>query len=93
MIGVPDLKISFPSETVKMQEGDIVVCYTDGATETENSQGEQFGAERLSKIIQLNKDKASTEICSCILESLKAFAGSVPFKDDITTLVFKRTKP
>ena len=92
MIGISDLKVSFPSTTVAMQEGDIIVCFTDGITETENPLREQFGTEKLSKAIQLNKDKTSKEIGACILDSLKTFADCVPFQDDITILVIKRVK-
>ena len=32
--------------------GDLLVLYTDGITEAEHSQGEEFGMERLSAVIR-----------------------------------------
>lgn len=93
MIGVPDLKVSFPSTKVTIQEGDIIVCFTDGITETENSLREQFGTERLTKIIHDNKDKTSKEIGDIILHEIKTFAGCVPLQDDITIIVLKKQNP
>jgi sigma-B regulation protein RsbU (phosphoserine phosphatase) len=35
-----------------MNEGDVLLLYTDGATETLNTKGEEFGVERLSNILK-----------------------------------------
>lgn len=93
MIGVSDLQVLFPAEKEKINTDDIIVCFTDGITETENFLREQFGTERLTKIIHDNKDKTSKEIGDIILHEIKTFAGCVALQDDITIIVLKKQNP
>ncbi len=41
--------------------GDVLVLYTDGVTEPENSLGEEFGMERLSTAIRLGHAMSADE--------------------------------
>src|ERR1700682_4817727 len=42
--------------------GDLLVLYTDGITEAENSQGEEFGLERLSAVIRRDSSLSAKEL-------------------------------
>ena len=69
--------------------GDILVLYTDGVTEAENSLGEEFGMERLSTLIRLGHALSADELMNHILESVTDFSRDVGFDDDATILVVK----
>jgi serine phosphatase RsbU (regulator of sigma subunit) len=69
--------------------GDILVLYTDGITEAENSQGEEFGMERLSAVIQRSSSLSAEELMDNILQSAEDFCRGVGFHDDATVLVVK----
>ena len=69
--------------------GDILVLYTDGITEAENSQGEEFGMERLSAVIRRDSSLSAEEILSNIFQSAEEFCQGVGFGDDATALVVK----
>ena len=69
--------------------GDILVLYTDGITEAENSQGEEFGMERLTAVIQRNSSLSAEELMDNILQSAEDFCQGVGFNDDATVLVVK----
>jgi serine phosphatase RsbU (regulator of sigma subunit) len=69
--------------------GDILVLYTDGITEAENSQGEEFGMERLSAVIRRDSSLSAEEIMSDIFQSAEMFCQGVGFEDDATALVVK----
>ena len=71
--------------------GDILVLYTDGVTEAENSQGEEFGVERLSNLIRRGQTLSANELMNHILESVTEFSRDVGFEDDATILVVKFT--
>jgi sigma-B regulation protein RsbU (phosphoserine phosphatase) len=71
--------------------GDILVLYTDGVTEAENSLGEEFGMERLSTLIRLGHALSADELMNHILESVTDFSRDVGFDDDATLLVVKFT--
>jgi serine phosphatase RsbU (regulator of sigma subunit) len=74
---------------VSLTAGDILVLYTDGVIEAENSQGEEFGVERLSTLIHRGHMLSSDELMNHILESIADFSRNVAFEDDVTILVVK----
>jgi sigma-B regulation protein RsbU (phosphoserine phosphatase) len=69
--------------------GDLLVLYTDGVTEAENSQGEEFGMERLSALIRRDSSLSAEELMDNIFESAEDFCQGVGFNDDATVLVVK----
>jgi serine phosphatase RsbU (regulator of sigma subunit) len=69
--------------------GDILVLYTDGVTEAENSRGEEFGMERLSTLIRRGHMLSADGLMNHILERVTDFCRDVGFDDDLTILVVK----
>jgi serine phosphatase RsbU (regulator of sigma subunit) len=69
--------------------GDILVLYTDGVTEAENSLGDEFGMERLSTLIRHGHRLSADRLMNHILESVTDFCRDVGFNDDLTILVVK----
>ena len=72
------------SETLHHLEEFVFFGFTDGLTETFNAEDEQFGEERLEKLLCENSD--ATILHNTILEELDAFRGDIPYSDDITML-------
>ncbi len=93
MIGIADMAVAFPQVEFRMEENDVLVCYTDGITEAENSSGEQFGRERMMKIICENADKTAAEISAAIFEGLNLFLKRAELDDDTTLIVLKKENP
>jgi sigma-B regulation protein RsbU (phosphoserine phosphatase) len=81
----------YESKKVIISSDDIIVMYTDGVTESINSQQEMFGERRLIEIIEKNYHLTAQGILNQILLDVKAFTGSMPQFDDITLLVIKGT--
>jgi len=81
----------YESKKVTIASDDIIVMYTDGVTESINSQQEMFGERRLIEIIEKNYHLTAQGILNQILLDVKAFTGSMPQFDDITLLVIKGT--
>ena len=75
-----------------LQPGDALVAYSDGVTETQNPQGEEFGAERLHQVIWQNIDQPASGLRDRIESALTKFAQGTPAVDDITLLIVKRLK-
>jgi sigma-B regulation protein RsbU (phosphoserine phosphatase) len=76
-------------ESAWLDEGDILVLYTDGVTETENPQGTQFGSEGLAEIIRQNTDATAEQLIQKILQALKDFTNGSPQEDDVTLVICK----
>lgn len=90
-IGMRGINVSFARSIFSMSTGDILVLYTDGLTETSNSRQEQFGVERLKKIVKENHTRPPSEIVGHIIAALEEFSEFRPYDDDITLLIAKRT--
>ncbi len=47
--------VAFTDLKVTLQEGDIVVFYTDGITEMQNAAGDMFGVARLGEAVATHR--------------------------------------
>ena len=73
-----------------IKPGNVLVLYTDGILERVNNKLEEFGLERLKKVIIDNLDKSAAEIMEVIFESSHVFGGGKKWEDDATVVVIKR---
>jgi serine phosphatase RsbU (regulator of sigma subunit) len=82
-------RLKFQREISDVEPGSVLVLYTDGVSEAENAQDEQFGVDRLAAVVADNRSGSATAIHGCIRESLKQFVGDEPTHDDSTLLLLK----
>ncbi len=87
---------AFPDIEVKrgyaqLHKGSVLVIYTDGIFERQNSAGEFFGIERLKEIIKANAGRSSKDIMQRIFDEAFEFGDNKPWEDDATIMVIKRT--
>ncbi|MGK5091175.1 SpoIIE family protein phosphatase [Deltaproteobacteria bacterium TL4] len=74
-------------KTHPLQEGSILLWYTDGLTENTNSNAEMFGTRRLKQILKSSGNRTAAQIKEHILEAAFAHYGGEKWKDDITIIV------
>jgi serine phosphatase RsbU (regulator of sigma subunit) len=77
---------------VKFNPGDIIVLYTDGITEMRNENKEEYGIQRVKRLILKNSHLNAAEILDILIHDVETFRGETPPHDDTTALVFKRIK-
>lgn len=82
-------KFSFDEESVKLAAGDKVILYTDGVTESESSNGQLFGAERLYGLLDVIKKEPVERIVETVQQTLTDFRQNKHSKDDISLLGFE----
>jgi sigma-B regulation protein RsbU (phosphoserine phosphatase) len=75
---------------IALQVGDGVVLYTDGITEAEDEQGQQYGLMRLSALLSRNWHQPADAICQQVVDDVYAYIGNAHIYDDITLLVIKQ---
>jgi sigma-B regulation protein RsbU (phosphoserine phosphatase) len=80
----------FKNESLQLEKGDTLVTYTDGVTEAENIDHQQFGESRLEETLAGLKGATSEAIVTAVNAKVKEFAGEAPQSDDITLLVIRR---
>lgn len=79
----------FAAKSFQMQIGDVLVAYTDGVTEAENSEGEQWGHRRLENLVRGCRNYTPKKTARCILDELANYCAGRSQKDDITLLVLQ----
>ncbi len=82
--------VQFEQKTVDLRGGDVVLFYTDGAIDTLNAGGEEFGEERLSALVCEHKGEPAESIAGAIDAAVLAWAGGEAQYDDFTLIVIKR---
>lgn len=76
------------SETI-MNQGDVILLYTDGVPEANNEEEELYGMERFCKSAQKHSDKAKKDIeefLKCVRSDVSKFVGKAEQFDDLTML-------
>ena len=74
-------------------DGDIVVMYTDGVSEAENERAEQFGPERIERIVRAHPEHTARELTQDIVAAVLDWAGERGLDDDLTLLVMRKLAP
>jgi phosphoserine phosphatase RsbU/P len=80
-------KIQFGKLTIKPNTS--IVCFTDGLTELENEQEEQFGTDKLIAFTRSNHKLSPEVFNKKLYEYISKFKGNVLFNDDISVLTAK----
>ena len=76
--------------TVSLAPGDMLFLYTDGITEAKNSLDEEFGVERLTRLLVDMRRLPPDDLLDIIFEEANRFsAGGLLQQDDTTLLVLK----
>jgi serine phosphatase RsbU (regulator of sigma subunit) len=78
---------SYQSRPFRLDQGDILVVYSDGLTDAENPQEEMFGEKRLLGIIRQEAPAGSQALELSLLKAIEAFTEGMPQTDDITFVV------
>ncbi len=87
---VPDISAFVSTQQIDFGPRDVLLLITDGITEAENKDGEQFGFERLCDSLQKRLSLDAAQIQEGIVADLTQFIGHQEVFDDITLLVIKR---
>lgn len=80
-------------ETVSFQvyPGDRIFLYSDGVSECENADGDQFEDDRLCAFFQSNGKTAPEHIVEDLMGQLGDYRGDVPFNDDVSAILLEMT--
>jgi sigma-B regulation protein RsbU (phosphoserine phosphatase) len=82
--------LEYRQDSHPLAPGDTLVLYTDGVSEAMNSEGEEFGVERLRQIFADQPPVSARTVNEDILQAVSDFAGDTPQSDDVTCLVLHR---
>jgi len=81
--------VKFEEKSILLREGDLLLFYTDGITESRDRGGELFGRDRLCKTVHAHRGVPPEDIIDALLAEVKIFIGGGEFQDDISLVVMK----
>jgi phosphoserine phosphatase RsbU/P len=80
----------YQAAEVTLQPGDVLVLFSDGITESQNEEEEQYGEERLIEMLKTCLNEPAEEIRGRAEDAIGTFVAGAPQFDDITLTVVKR---
>jgi sigma-B regulation protein RsbU (phosphoserine phosphatase) len=78
---------AFDEQEIQLCYDDSLLLYTDGLTEAENVQLQQFGLERVESVLRTRR--SSQEHLEALQAAVTEFVGEAPQSDDLTMLFIR----
>jgi phosphoserine phosphatase RsbU/P len=85
----PDISEFVASRVVSFCPGESIILFTDGITEAEDYNGEQFGLDRLCTSIGRTHDGRAGEMLAGVIDDVMGFVNQAKIHDDISLLIIK----
>jgi sigma-B regulation protein RsbU (phosphoserine phosphatase) len=79
----------YAQETVQLSAGDLFVAYTDGIVECINEYGEEYGEDRLIRLVQENRELPADGLKDAIVKNVLSWAFAEERDDDMTLIIAK----
>jgi sigma-B regulation protein RsbU (phosphoserine phosphatase) len=74
-----------------IETGDLLVAFTDGVVEAENSLQQEYGEERFITMLHSGVMLSPAMLLNSILIDIDRFVGSAPQHDDVTCMLLRAT--
>lgn len=84
-------QFEFSTDQVRLEPGEALVMYTDGVSEAEDQESEEFGMDRLLEVFSSATLKSARTANDAVFAAVREFAGDRSQSDDITCLVLLRS--
>ena len=79
----------FRVEDYQLEDGDLLLVYSDGFTDIENPDGDMFGRERFKSLLT-GASRSAQSFVSNVLRQVSAFAQDAAQFDDMTMLAVRK---
>lgn len=89
MIGAFDMN-TWSESSVQLKGGEVLFVFSDGVTEAEDPDGNQYGEERAQKTLVEASAGTPEEITRALRSDIAEFVKGAPQSDDVTILIVKK---
>ena len=81
--------IVLETQILSLSAGEVVLLFSDGATDAVNSRGDFFGHENLLKSIKRHRELPAQGLCTAVLQEISDFQGDAQQADDIALVAIR----
>jgi serine phosphatase RsbU (regulator of sigma subunit) len=71
---------------LQLDPGDLLLLFSDGATDASDPLDQRFGHDRLAQAMRTCPGGRAQAVCDCILSAILSYQGSASQFDDITLI-------
>lgn len=89
-VGIMEIDDKQESANLQLEPGDILALISDGVYEYNNSDGEEFGEDRVAVVFRNHHHLSMAALTDRLIQAVKTFAGVAPQEDDITLVLVRR---
>jgi sigma-B regulation protein RsbU (phosphoserine phosphatase) len=75
---------------VELGAHDSLVAYSDGITEAQDANANEYGEERLIRSLHSHADQRPEVLAETVLADVARFRGGRPQTDDVTLMIVRR---
>jgi phosphoserine phosphatase RsbU/P len=83
--------LDFSATSIHLEPGDLLLIFSDGLVEAENSTLEEYGEGRLIAAIKATPTQAAGDTLKSLMSRVDAFVGTARQHDDVTIVVVRAT--
>ncbi len=89
----PVFENTLQEQRFPLEPGDRLVVFTDGVVEAMNEDNEEYGDDRLLRLVLEHAECTSGKFINLVVQDVEAFSGNAPQSDDITILTLRYLGP
>jgi sigma-B regulation protein RsbU (phosphoserine phosphatase) len=89
LLGALPSMIPYEVGIKELKEGDVVLMFTDGVSESMDEKDEEYGEEKIAECVQKNHKKTASQIMDELLNDVRLFCNN-NYGDDLTVLIIKK---
>jgi sigma-B regulation protein RsbU (phosphoserine phosphatase) len=90
VLGLVD-DVALEAAEIALEPGDVLAVVTDGVTEASSPAGEEFGDERVRRVLAETAGRGAAAALSGLVAAVDAWAGAAGCTDDLTALILGAT--
>ena len=81
---------TYEPASLQLNQGDVLLAYSDGLTEAENLKGEMLGEEAVKEIMRTEASAGAMQLEQKLLDTIQSFTAGRLATDDITLILVER---
>lgn len=82
--------VKYECRQIEMHPNDLIFLYTDGVTECQDPEGNEFGEEGIVKFLDQHYDVPADDLAQMMENHIRDFSHGAPLLDDTTLIFVKR---